>query len=133
MDFMHDRLAGQPARNVRLLTVVDEFTRESLALEVGRGLRAYDVIEVLRRWSWIAVHRRLFAATTVQNLPPSRSINGRIAIRSRWSFHDRGSLPAMASSRRSTAHRSMANKTRERQRKLLVRSRTAFAFRPQPR
>ncbi len=45
---LHDRLAGQPARNVRLLTVVDEFTRECLALEVKRGFRAYDVIEVLR-------------------------------------------------------------------------------------
>jgi putative transposase len=49
MDFMHDRLAGHPTRPVRVLTVVDEFTRECLALEVERGFRAHDVIDVLTR------------------------------------------------------------------------------------
>ena len=49
MDFMHDRLATQPTRKLRMLTVVDEFTRECLALEVARGFRAHDVIAVLTR------------------------------------------------------------------------------------
>jgi putative transposase len=47
MDFMHDRLAGERACNVRVLTVVDEFTRECLALEVASSYRASDVIAVL--------------------------------------------------------------------------------------
>jgi putative transposase len=32
---------------LKLLTVLDEFTRESLAIEVGRHIRAKDVIVVL--------------------------------------------------------------------------------------
>jgi putative transposase len=47
MDFMHDRLAGDRGYNVRVLTVVDEFTRECLALEVAPSYRASDVIGVL--------------------------------------------------------------------------------------
>jgi putative transposase len=47
MDFMHDRLAGDVRRNVRVLTVADEFTRECLALAVAHGFRASDVIGVL--------------------------------------------------------------------------------------
>lgn len=49
LDFMHDRLADEGRRAVRLLTIVDVFTRECLALEVARGFRSQDVIEVLNR------------------------------------------------------------------------------------
>jgi putative transposase len=49
MDFMHDRLASEDRHSIRLLTVVDVFTRECLALEVARGFRAHDVIEALSR------------------------------------------------------------------------------------
>jgi putative transposase len=49
MDFMHDRLADLGRRAIRLLTVVDVHTRECLALEVARGFRSQDVIEVLSR------------------------------------------------------------------------------------
>lgn len=49
MDFMHDRLANLERRPIRLLTVVDVFTRECLALEVARGFRAQVVIETLSR------------------------------------------------------------------------------------
>jgi transposase InsO family protein len=45
-DFIHDRTAGgQP---LKWLSVVDEYTRECLALEVGRGMRAAGVVAVLR-------------------------------------------------------------------------------------
>jgi putative transposase len=47
MDFMHDVLAD--GTKVRLLTVVDNFSRENLALEVDHGFRAAQVVEVLRR------------------------------------------------------------------------------------
>ena len=44
-DFIHDRTAdGTP---LKWLSVVDEYTRECLALEVGRGLTARRVAEVL--------------------------------------------------------------------------------------
>jgi putative transposase len=49
MDFMHDRLRGEPSRKFRLLTVVDIFTRECLALEVAPGFRAAQVVHVLSR------------------------------------------------------------------------------------
>ncbi len=46
-DFIHDRTAdGKP---LKWLSVVDEYTRECLALEVGRGLTGRRVTEVLGR------------------------------------------------------------------------------------
>jgi putative transposase len=49
MDFMHDRLQGDRPRRFRLLTIVDIFTRECLALEVASGFRAHQVVRVLSR------------------------------------------------------------------------------------
>jgi len=44
-DFMSDQT--EDGRKLKLLTVLDEFTRESPAIEVGRSIRAQDVISVL--------------------------------------------------------------------------------------
>lgn len=45
-DFIHDRdFRGRP---LKWLSIVDEFTRECLALEVARSITAEDAIEVLR-------------------------------------------------------------------------------------
>jgi transposase InsO family protein len=44
-DFMSDQT--EDGRKLKLLTVLDEFTRESPAIEVGRSIRAKDVIAVL--------------------------------------------------------------------------------------
>lgn len=44
-DFIHDRT--EDGRVLKWLSVVDEFTRENLALEVGRSFRSTDVIDVL--------------------------------------------------------------------------------------
>ena len=44
-DFVHGRT--RDGRALKWLTLVDEYTRENLALEVGRGMRATEVIEVL--------------------------------------------------------------------------------------
>jgi putative transposase len=44
-DFIHDR--SRDGRPLKWLTLVDEYTREDLALEVGRRMRAEDVIDVL--------------------------------------------------------------------------------------
>jgi putative transposase len=45
MDFMHDTLFD--GRSIRVLTVIDMFTRECLALEVRRGFRGEHVAAVL--------------------------------------------------------------------------------------
>lgn len=45
MDFMSGQLFD--GRRFRLLTIVDDFTRESLAIEVSSGLRGDDVARVL--------------------------------------------------------------------------------------
>jgi putative transposase len=44
-DFVSDQT--EDGRRVKLLTVLDEFTRESPAIEVGRSIRAKDVIATL--------------------------------------------------------------------------------------
>jgi len=44
-DFMSDQT--EDGRILKLLTILDEFTRESLAIEVSRSIRARDVIAVL--------------------------------------------------------------------------------------
>jgi hypothetical protein len=46
-DFIHDACFG--GRKLKMLTVVDEFTRECLAIEVATSLRSERVIAVLRR------------------------------------------------------------------------------------
>jgi putative transposase len=47
MDFVHDQLAT--GRKIRVLTIVDTFTRYAPAIEPRFGYRAGDVIEVLER------------------------------------------------------------------------------------
>ena len=47
MDFMSDELFN--GRRIRLLTIVDNFTRESLAIKVAAGIGGQGVVEVLHR------------------------------------------------------------------------------------
>jgi putative transposase len=47
LDFVADQLTD--GRRFRALTIVDVFTRESLAIEVGPALKGTDVVEVLNR------------------------------------------------------------------------------------
>jgi putative transposase len=49
MDFVHDQL--HDGRRLRVLTVVDQYTREALATEARRSFSAHDVIGVLNRLS----------------------------------------------------------------------------------
>ncbi|PSH43182.1 transposase [Yersinia pseudotuberculosis] len=46
-DFVADNLFN--GRRVRALTIVDNFSRECLAIEVGQGLRGDDVVAVMDR------------------------------------------------------------------------------------
>lgn len=51
-DFVQDRTAD--GKRIRMLTIVDEFTRECLAIDVGRSLRSDDVLEQL---AWLMATR----------------------------------------------------------------------------
>ena len=54
LDFVHDNLAD--GRSIRVLTVIDEYTRESIAMEVDTSLSSRRVLSVLSR---LAVTRGL--------------------------------------------------------------------------
>ncbi len=54
MEFMHDQL--HDGRRLRVLTVVDPYTREALATEARESFAAHDVIDVLDRLS--SSHRK---------------------------------------------------------------------------
>jgi putative transposase len=59
LDFVADQLAD--GRRFRALTVVDVFTRESLAIEVGQSLKGEDVVHILGRiCSQRAIPKTLF-------------------------------------------------------------------------
>ena len=47
LDFVHDQLSN--GSKIRMLTVIDVYTREALAIEVGERLRGGDVVSVLNR------------------------------------------------------------------------------------
>ena len=47
IDFVADQLTD--GRRFRALTVVDVYTRECLAIEVGQSLKGHDVVRVLQR------------------------------------------------------------------------------------
>ena len=62
LDFVHDRLHN--GRRVRTLNVVDDFTRESLAIEVDTSLSGTRVVRVLDP---IATERGAYPQTLVMN------------------------------------------------------------------
>jgi putative transposase len=64
MDFMSDELFD--GRRIRLLTLVDNFTRESLAIEVNDHIGGHKVVEVLMQ---IAKNRKLPGTIRVDNGP----------------------------------------------------------------
>jgi putative transposase len=59
LDFVHDQLSN--GSKIRMLTVIDVYTREALAIEVGERLRGGDVVSVLNRLIYLrGVPRALF-------------------------------------------------------------------------
>ena len=64
MDFMHDELFN--GQRIRLLTLVDNYTRESLAIEVDTHLDGHRVVEVLQR---ISLERNLPRTIRADNGP----------------------------------------------------------------
>ncbi len=64
LDFMSDELFD--GRRIRLLTIVDNFTRESPAIEVAPSIGGHQVVEVLER---LARQRSLPKTIRVDNGP----------------------------------------------------------------
>lgn len=64
MDFVHDQLAG--GRRLRCLNIVDDYTRECIAIEVDTSLNGQRVARVLDRLAYV---RGLPLVITVDNGP----------------------------------------------------------------
>ena len=77
MDFVSDQLAN--GTKFRTLTIVDVFTKESLAIEVGQRLRGEHVVEALNR---LAAQRRTPKYLFVDN---GSEFSGRLL--DLWAYH----------------------------------------------
>ena len=65
MDFQFDQTAD--GRVLKLLNIVDEFTREALAMHVARRIDADQTVAVLERLAACAARPRTCAATTARS------------------------------------------------------------------
>jgi transposase InsO family protein len=86
MDFVHDQLINGLA--FRVLTVIDNWSRESVLLEVGFRLTGQSVIDALNRISKL---RKLPASITVDHGTEFTSLVmeiGRTSIMSVWPLQD---------------------------------------------
>jgi putative transposase len=79
MDFMSDQLFD--GRRFRLLTLVDNFTRESLAIQLGQKLKGDDVVAVLEQLRPDAGLPSRFASTTARSSYRSHWIGGLTSTR----------------------------------------------------
>ena len=105
LDFVHDHLAD--GGKFRLLTVIDVFSREALAIKVGRRLRGEDVVGVLYASSENGVRRSICSPTTGQSLPSTWSTCGPITAAFVWTPLDLASPRTMPTSRRSMGRYAM--------------------------
>jgi len=100
MDFMADNLAD--GRKIRLLTIVDNFSRECLAIDVGPGFKGTDVAHVLTNIVAERGRPRWIRCDNGPEFVPRHSISGRIGTRSSSTSRGRGSRPTTRSSNLST-------------------------------
>ena len=73
-DFVEDRT--HDGRKYRMLNVIDEFTRECLAIPIDRRLKATDVIDVLSDLFILRAFQATFGPTMVPSSSPKRFANG---------------------------------------------------------
>ena len=73
MDFVADNLFN--GRRIRALTVVDNLSRECLAIHVDQGIKGRDVVQIMERL-------RLFVGAVLKeyNLTTGRSLSRKIWI-----------------------------------------------------
>lgn len=88
MDFVHDRMLD--GRAFRILTVIDQWSRESVCLEALPAVRTVRCTGPGPRWrtAWLAQgdHR----GQTVRSSLPRPSTSGHIAVGSSWTTHAPG-------------------------------------------
>ena len=78
MDFVSDQLVG--GARMRALTIVDEYTREALAIEVGSSLKAHDVVDACNR---LVIERQAPVRVFVDN---GGEFSGRLL--DLWAYHN---------------------------------------------
>jgi len=103
LDFVHDQLSN--GQKFRTLTVVDVFSRESLAIEVGQRLRGEHVVECLNRLVRQHGAPKYLLPTMAPNLPVISSISGLTITAHGLTSHGQASQRIMPSSKASTAKR----------------------------
>ena len=106
-DFVFDRTAN--GRAIKWLSIVDEYTRECVALEVNRGLTSDDVLDVLRDLfviRGVPSHIRSdngpeFIAPAIRPVPVARRGGGDAVHRAGFAVAERlcGELPQPATER----------------------------------
>jgi putative transposase len=95
MDFMSDKLFD--GRRIRLLTIVNNFTRESLAIEVGASRGGQRVVEVLSRLGQERRHPKAIRADNGPEFTSKRLEQWAYLIGGSWISVDPGSPPTMPS------------------------------------
>ena len=101
MDFVHDQLAD--GRRFRALAIVDNCTRESIAIEVDFSLPSFRVARVLERLAERAACRRPSSSTTGRSSRVRNSTAGRTGAECAFTSSVRGSPSRTPSPRASTA------------------------------
>ncbi|SVV62064.1 IS3 family element, transposase orfB [Klebsiella pneumoniae] len=83
MDFVSDNLFN--GRRFRALTVVDNFSRECVAIHAGKSLKGEDVVGVMERLRVLAsACRYVFRQITAASLSRKVWINGRMSTVLQW-------------------------------------------------
>jgi putative transposase len=101
MDFVHDQLAT--GAKLRVLTIVDTFSRFSPAIEPRFNFHGADVVEVLERVGREVGSRQPSASTKAPSLCRAIWICGRTNAASRSTSPGRANRPTTPLSNRSTA------------------------------
>src|SRR4026207_831090 len=101
MDFVCDELFD--GRRFRALTLVDDYSRECLEIEVGQSLKGFDVVAVMER---IKEQRGMVPKRVHVDMEASSSrrlwTNGPTKTMSLWTFRGPENRPIMLSSNRLT-------------------------------
>lgn len=104
-DFVHDQLSN--GQKFRTLTVVDVFSRESLAIEVGQRLRGEHVVECLNPLVRQHGAPKYPLPTTAPNLPVIWWISELTIIRRASTSQDQANRRITPSSKHSTVRSGM--------------------------
>lgn len=101
MDFVHDQLAT--GRKIRVLTIIDTYSRFSPAVDARFSYRGEDVVQTLERVCRIVGYPKAIRVDQGSEFISRDSISGRINTVSFLTSHDPANRPTTALSNRSTA------------------------------